>query len=441
MRRLQADIIVVGAGSAGSFFAWRSARAGLAVLVLEKRPLSELGAAIEVFHMDQRAFGEFGIPEPLPPELLHLETEGFMWSPDRKVRERVHYPFYVMNLPLFLGRLHGYCREAGVGILEGQEAKAPIVEGGAVVGVAGEDFEARASLVVDASGMAGGVRTKLPPGLGIETAPIDPADIYSCCLELRTGTGPEGLTGSNSFIHQKGFWNRSYGDDIIIGLSRPADYDHTWERHRAFREEYFGDPGRVVARRQGKVPFRRSLLSCVGPGVLVIGDAAFQNRPFSGEGVVSGIAASAIAARVAVAALGSGGATAAALWPYNVEYFRGQGRLFAAAFAQLPAAAGLSEKDIGYLYRKGLLFSGKDFEDLNRTYEMRMGPGRLPRMGLILLGGVLAGQFGRASLRALLAASAKAGRLKRQYQDYPVSPDGFPDWKAKALELWGEGSR
>ncbi|HEX7607968.1 MAG TPA: NAD(P)/FAD-dependent oxidoreductase [Candidatus Cryosericum sp.] len=453
MREINADVIVVGAGSAGSYLAWHMAQAGLKVVVLEARRLDDLGTNIEVFHMDRRAFAEFDIPEPVEPELIHLETRSFMWSPDRSVCEKVDYPFFVMNMPLFYQRIHSYGRSAGVLFLESHVVTAPIIEGvadhgaanHAIVGmrghVASEQFEARGRLVVDASGMTGALRTRLPGDLGVETDPIDSADVYSCCLELRTETGPEALKGSNSFIAHKGFWNRSYGDDVIIGMSRPADYDDTWEKHAEFREEYFGDPGRVVGRREGKVPFRRSLLSCVGPGFLIVGDAAFQNRPFSGEGVVSGIAASAIAARVAVAALKSGSATVGALWPYNVEYFRGQGAKFAASYAQLPAAAELSRKDIDYLYRKHVIFAGEDFEELNTTYELRMGPVKIARMVWVLASGVLTGRFDGLSLCRLLAATRKAGRLKKHFLRYPVDPADFPGWEAKALELWGEEKR
>ena len=442
MEKIEADAVVVGAGTAGAYYAWRMAEQGFRVVVLESRELGELGKNIEIFHMDRRAFAELGIPEPVEPEMIHLETRGYMWSPDRSVCEKVDYPFFVMNMPLFYQRLQGYARAAGVSFLERHEVKSVIVEAGAVAGLRGlsaqGDFEARGRLVVDASGMPGAVRTRLPPFIGIETEPIKPSDIYSCCLELRADAGPDALKGSNSFIAHKGFWNRSYGDDVIIGLSRAAGYDETWKKHAEFREEYFGDPGRLVARRQGKVPFRRSLLSYVGPGVLIVGDSGFQNRPFSGEGVIAGMTASAMAARVSADALKRGKATAAALWPYNVEYAKAQGAKFAASFAQLPAAAELSRKDIDYLYRKRVIFVGSDFEELNATYEVRMGPGKLARMGAVLLLGVVTGRFSRKSLSRLLAASKKSGKLKKHYLSYPDTPQAFPGWKKAALKLWGE---
>lgn len=442
MQRIQSDVIVVGAGSAGTYLAWRLALEGFKIVVLEARPLEQLGQNIEIFHMDQRAFAEFGIPEPEPPERIHLETSSIMWSPDRSVQLVVEYPFFVMNLPAFYRRLHSYARQAGVEIIEQACVSSLLYDAGRLTGVAGqirgEEFEARARLVVDASGWKGAVRTLLPGDYGIEIDPVDPERLYSCCLELRTNLGPGELKGSNSFIFHKGFWNRSYGDDIIIGMSQPGGYEYTWQKHRQFREEYFGDPGQLVCRRQGLVPFRRGLLSCVADGFLVAGDAAFQNKPFSGEGITSGFGACKLAAQAAADALRRDDLSAAGLWAYNRDYFRGQGAKFAAAFAQLPAAVELSRRDVDYLFHHQVIFNPDDFRQLNETYETPMGPAKLLRTGAVLAWGVLTGRFSRSSLDQLLKVSGQSNRLKKHYLDYPDAPQAYPTWKNTALHLWGE---
>jgi hypothetical protein len=172
----------------------------------------------------------------------------------------------------------------------------------------------------------------------------------------------------------------------------------------------------------------------------VIGDAANQNRPFSGEGVTSGLEAALLAAEVAAQALQQGKASRERLWPYNVRFFRGPGAKFAASLAQLPAAAELTRRDVDFLFRKRVLFSSKEFEQLNRHYEIRSGPGTLLRMGLLLGWGVLRGQFARTSLKRVLDASQQAARLGRHYRSFPQSPAGHPQWAAEARALWGEAS-
>jgi digeranylgeranylglycerophospholipid reductase len=437
-----ADVVVVGAGTAGTYFAWQAAKEGFKVILLEARALDVMGMNIEVIHMDQSAFAEFGVPEPQPPELIHLETVGVMWSPDRTVTDKVEHPFYVLNMPALYRRLHGYATQSGVEIVENANVTGVMIENGFLCGVSGEikgkPFEARASLIVDASGMNGAVRTKLPDDFGVENKPIDPAKVYCCCLELRTDLPAGSLTGSNSFISEGGFWNRSYGDDIIIGMSQHGGYDYTWQKHKEFRERNWGDPGRLVSRRQGMVPYRRSPFSLVGNGFLVVGDAAFQNRPFSGEGIISGWGACRAALPAAIQALRKGDVSRNSLWGYNTAYFHDQGAKFAAAMAQLPAAAEFNDKDANYLFRHHIIFNGKDFAELAEKYEASMGTGKLLKMVFILLWGVITGQFQASTLKVLLTVSMQAGKLKSHYLKFPTDPELFPAWEKQAALLWGE---
>jgi electron-transferring-flavoprotein dehydrogenase len=171
----------------------------------------------------------------------------------------------------------------------------------------------------------------------------------------------------------------------------------------------------------------------------VVGDAAFQNKPFSGEGITSGFAACQLAAKAAGEALRANDFSVAGLWAYNRDYYRGQGAKFAAAFAQLPAAVELSRRDVDYLFHHRVIFDKDDFRELNEKFETRMGFRKLARTAWVLVWGVLSGRFSRSSLNRLLQANSQAGKLKNHYCNYPDHPDGYPAWKKKALELWGEG--
>ncbi len=364
-----ADVVVVGAGTAGCLFAWRMAERGYSVLVLEKNRLTALGQHIEIFHMGQDQFDLFDIPHPEPPELIHTETINYTYSPDLEVKLPIRGTFYVMNMPAFIQRMQGYAREAGAVFMERASVEDVIIEDGALVGVSGihdgEPFEARARLVVDASGLAGAVRTRLPGDFGVETAPVPPEKCLYVCLELRNEI-PEGFpTGSNGYMFHKAFWNKGYGEDVVLGIGQPVSFDYAWEKLREWREEYFGDPGVVIGKRQGAIPFTRTPFSLVGNGFMLVGDSANQNKPFSGEGVTSGFAAVEIAVDAADQALQDGDVSRANLWVYNARYQRGQGAKFAASMAQLPAVAELPRKDVNYLFHKGIIFTSADFEELN----------------------------------------------------------------------------
>jgi digeranylgeranylglycerophospholipid reductase len=448
MQQLQADVVVVGAGTSGCYFAWHLARAGLSTVVLEKRPLGVLGQHLDIFHMDEVRFEEFGIPVPTEEEgeLIGYHPTGLAWSPDLQVRNEVRYAFYVMHKPAFQRRMHRYVREAGGEILDRIEVTGPIIEDGFVVGVQavrdGKPLEIRGRITVDASGINSAVRTRLPDDFcrahDMENDPIRDEDTLFVCLEFRDGLGEGYPTGLNFYPFHKAFWNPSRGSGAILGIGQPGSYEYAWRKHREWREECFGDPGRMLKRLQGKTPYRRSPYSLVGNGFMVMGDAAFQTKPFSGEGVTSSFTACRIAAQVAVEALRRGDVSRGALWNYNVRYFRDQGAKFASMFVQLPAAAELSRGEVDYLFHYDLIFSGEEFEQMNLNYETEMGLGKTVSMGLKLVRGVLSGRFSFDSLRRLLDVSSTAAKIKALYQRFPDDPAQFPAWVVEVKPLWGE---
>jgi digeranylgeranylglycerophospholipid reductase len=439
---LQADAVVVGAGTSGCYFAWRLGQAGFRTLVLERLPLDQMGQAVDVFHMDEVRFDQFELEHPSGDELLGHYPSGLAWSPDLQVANQVDYAFYVMHKPSFTQRMHRLARQAGGEILDRVEVVEPIVEEGSVVGVRatrdGQPLEARGSLVVDASGIDGVLRTKLPDQISVEADAITADDTLYVCLEFRDDLGEGVPKGLNFYPFHKAFWNPSRGSGAILGIGQPGGYEVAWQRHAEWREEYFGDPGRVVKRTQGRTPYRRSPYSLVGDGFMAMGDAAFQTKPFSGEGVTSSFTACQIAAEVAAEALRAGDTGRATLWAYNLRYFRDQGAKFAAMFVQLPAAAELSRREVDFLFHSDLIFSSEEFEQMNLHYATEMSLGKTLAMGAKLLGGVLTGRFSWGSLQRLLDVSGRATKIRALYERYPEDPGAFEPWVSEAKSLWGE---
>ena len=134
-QRIETDVVVVGAGTSGTYFAWRLAQVGFKTVVLEKRHLDELGANIGIFHMDEIRFAQFGIPLPTGDELIDYYPDGRAWPPDGDDFKLVKYAFYVMEKPLFIQRLHRYAALAGVRFIEQATVGDIIVENGALVGL------------------------------------------------------------------------------------------------------------------------------------------------------------------------------------------------------------------------------------------------------------------------------------------------------------------
>ncbi|MEW5784265.1 MAG: NAD(P)-binding protein [Bacillota bacterium] len=64
MKHSYYDLIVVGAGTAGTYFAKLMAEQGYKVLVAEKADQAKLGSRLDIFHIDKEAFEKFGVPAP-----------------------------------------------------------------------------------------------------------------------------------------------------------------------------------------------------------------------------------------------------------------------------------------------------------------------------------------------------------------------------------------
>ncbi len=230
-QRIETDVVVVGAGTSGTYFAWRLAQVGFKTVVLEKRHLDELGANIGIFHMDEIRFAQFGIPLPTGDELIDYYPDGRAWPPDGDDFKLVKYAFYVMEKPLFIQRLHRYAALAGVRFIEQATVGDIIVENGALVGLRATTndgpLEVRARLVADCSGIGGAVRTRLPDGFGVENDPISDDDTLFVILQYWDDIEGKRPTGLNFYPFHKTFCNPSYGDGAILGIGQPGGYEHT----------------------------------------------------------------------------------------------------------------------------------------------------------------------------------------------------------------------
>jgi flavin-dependent dehydrogenase len=101
------DVLVVGSGTAGIFFAKKMADNGFSVLVIDKLDSSEVGNRLNIFHIDKVKFTEFNVPEPKPGDDDYVNTFDVSYSKSAfdKHQKSTNYPFVVSLLPKFLKRL------------------------------------------------------------------------------------------------------------------------------------------------------------------------------------------------------------------------------------------------------------------------------------------------------------------------------------------------
>jgi geranylgeranyl reductase family protein len=334
------DVIVVGAGPAGSAAAYHLSRAGLDVLAVDRA----------TFPRD-KVCGDGLTPRAVAALIrmgVDVADEGFLRIDASRVhgadgrpmdvgwRGRALPGFGMVRRRFELDHmLVERARAAGVTVLEGVEAAGPVMESGRVVGVRlrtdGEPSPAervvRARFVVAADGAStrlaaragGGRDPSAPTAVAARRyyrvdGPTDP--VFETWIGIK-GAGRrlpgygwafptgDGATNVGAFVIRPG---RAAGGASPDGaLSARAAFDafitdlSALSHSRIFAEEDALGPITSSA-----IPIGMDRLRTAVSGLLVVGDAAGLANPFTGEGIGYALESGELAARAIVAATRGG---------------------------------------------------------------------------------------------------------------------------------------
>jgi flavin-dependent dehydrogenase len=440
------DVLIVGAGTAGTYFGWQMAKRGHSVAVIDRDPRDRVGKRLDVFHLDSDKFAEFEIPVPEEdaPDFCLILEKSTSYSPDGQYPKVVRYPFRVMRLPLFLQRLFGLAETAGADLRFSTTFMELAYEDGRICGAkveqGGEVSEIQARLVVDASGIGAVVRTALPEDYGVETFRVGSDEKFYVVLRYITWKDPERpmTTDLDGWTFYKTWLAPSYHErGALIGVGATGSFDRAEEALHEFLGSVELPPYEIDRIEKGVTPYRRPPYSLVGDGFVCMGDSACLTKPFSGEGITAAWTLCKIAVDVADQALRRDGYVGAqALWEINVRYFRDQGAKFAGILATVPSAANAAREENSYLFRKDVLFSEEDLTDMNRDFEVRMSTRKIMKIVSALVLGMLTGNYSPASFKALLRSVLVSGKIRSHYERYPEDPGALWDWVVTAEELW-----
>jgi digeranylgeranylglycerophospholipid reductase len=360
------DVIVVGAGPAGSVAAWEAATQGLAVLLLEKR--QEIGSPVRCAEgITRQALVQFIAPDP---GWISAEVNTVSIATVRDGRERTWVPEtpaqgaadssvgYVLERRVFDRVLAERAAQAGARVLVKTAAVGLLREGERVVGVraAGPwgSREIAARVVIGADG----VESRVGFWAGLDTT-LPPQDLMSCAQFLMAGVDIDPhctyyyldhdlAPGGYVWILPKGDGRANVGlgvqagtpsRQVLGGAGTPprqqlggADITPRppVELLTRFVEAHpFLSRGSMVTLIAGGVPVALPPAPLVTDGCVLVGDAARQVDPLTGGGIANGMAAGRLAARVIAAALEAGDASSAALRPYEQAWADGIGRTMA----------------------------------------------------------------------------------------------------------------
>lgn len=305
MKEERYDVVVVGAGPAGSVTAKTAAERGLDVLLIERN--QEIGVPVKCAEGVSKEIEKF---VALDRRWICAEVKGAnIYGPDgTKVvlsAETMDETGYVLERRIFDKFLASEAARAGAKIRVRTEAYDLIEEEGYAKGVyvrcMGEDTRVFAPVVVGADGVESrvgrwaGINTRLQPS-NISVC----AEFLMCDIELN-GDYSEFFLGSE--VAPKGYaWVFPKGGDCAnVGLGIGGDVSD--EKHRAldylkaFVRNKFPD-GKTVAEMYGVVPLSGPSYESVADGLILVGDAARQVNPLTGGGILYAMHAGEIAGDV-----------------------------------------------------------------------------------------------------------------------------------------------
>ncbi len=287
------DIVVVGAGPAGSMAARYAAEQGVSVLMLEKD--REVGTPVRCGEAVSRA----GIEEfiEVNPRFISARIDKFsMVAPDRtEVILPLEEEGYVLDRKVFDYELAISAAAKGAEILTRAYVNGLIIEEGKVCGVkyefAGKQHEVRAKVVIAADG----TESRVGRWAGIKTA-VDFRDMESCVQVTATNVDIDPNTCQFYFGEEYAphgyFWVFAKGErtaNIGLGVSGLVGKERSALSYLNHFMKKFYPNAAILTKVAGGVPCVPTLEKISAPGIILVGDAARQINPLSGGGIASGM--------------------------------------------------------------------------------------------------------------------------------------------------------
>jgi electron-transferring-flavoprotein dehydrogenase len=431
------DILVVGACTAGLYFAGLMARQGYKVLICDRSSEADLGRRYDIIHIGQDYFKQFGLPEPGPgdPDYVTTFHRSILRSALDKWPKNSRADVLVLRRAPLMKRLAAWAKEQGAELLTDTEFKSPVFDGsnrltGAIMRQTGsEELRVKARLTADASGIDAAVRTKLPENYGVENFVTGPRDQFYVILQYVKLKHPEKNTVevTNTWPYYKTWLAPQQNPGgAILGVGANLSFDYATRCWKRFAEQVALPEHEPDHIEQSSTPYRRPPYSFVADGFVVLGDAACITNPWSGEGVpYAWLLCSIAAGELGQYMKGGAYPTREAAWPVNVRYIRSQGAEFARNLAMLSGAVQCSPQENDYEFQHSIIF-----ED-----DSDKGKGNLVAK---LLKGLFSGGISMGSLSKLMGAAGIGGKIFNHYRNFPESPAAFGNWAQKADTLWSK---
>ena len=307
------DVVVIGAGPAGSMAAKTAAEKGLDVLLVEKR--QEIGVPVRCAEgVSRDAITKF---IDIDRRWIAAEVNGAkVFSPDGtevKMTEKMagNEVGFVLERKIFDRHLAKLAGKSGADVIVKTNARSIRRKSENKVEVSfikmGERFDEETKLVIGADG----VESRVGKWAGIDTT-LKSDEIEVCVQYLMTDIefdsdysyfwfGNEIAPGGYVWLFPKGDNTANVGIGILPKLAKKSAKEYL---DKFVKERYGG--GEITEMVVGGVPIKGPIETAVADNVMLVGDAARHADPITGGGIANAMAAGYFAGSIAAEALESG---------------------------------------------------------------------------------------------------------------------------------------
>ncbi len=389
---METDILVIGAGPAGSTAAKHAAIGGASVIVIDKK--SEIGSPKRCAEgVSKDGLKKLGI-EPSPRWVAKEASGVRMVSPNgtavNLTEEKVKLPEagYILERKVFDKHMAMDAGRAGAKIMVKTLATGLRKEEDQVVVTVenmGEELEIKAKIVIAADGP----ESRVGRWAGLKTA-LKPKNMESCaqfemagvkmaepdCIEFHFGSVSP---GGYAWIFPKGDDIANVGLGVLTTITDKTAYQHLLEFVESNPATKNAQP---VELNVGGDPVGGLLKKKVADNVLVTGDAASMVNPLTGGGIISGMLGGRIAGQVAAQAVADGDYSHKNLKVYEKLCEDELGESFKKYLKAKEYLLSLSDEELDEIAN---VFKDSDFETIN-TAEMvrklvKISPKALLKLG------------------------------------------------------------
>jgi digeranylgeranylglycerophospholipid reductase len=313
---IETDVLVIGAGPAGSSAAKYAALGGAKVILMDKK--SEIGTPKRCAEgVSKEGLEKLGI-EPSGRWVTKEATGVRMVSPNgtavNLTEDKVKLPEagYILERKVFDKHMAMDAARAGVKIMVKTLATGLRREDGQVVVSAesmGEEFEVKSKIIIAADGP----ESRVGRWAGLKTS-LKPKNMESCaqfemsgvnmeepnCIEFHFGSV---APGGYAWMFPKGDDIANVGLGVVTTMTDKSAYQHLLDFVANNPSTKNAQP---VELNIGGDPVGGLLKKLVADNVLVTGDAAGMVNPLTGGGIISGMTGGLLAGKLAAQAVAEG---------------------------------------------------------------------------------------------------------------------------------------